>query len=59
MILELVHQLYVRLWLLQLKAHVGMLTGIYHEQGLLHQKVDVIVCSISWLILICLSSLQV
>ena len=42
-ILELIHQLYMRPQLLRLKAHVGVSASIYHEQGLLHQRVNVVV----------------
>jgi hypothetical protein len=42
-ILELIYRLYMRPWLLQLKAHVGVSASIYHERGLLCQRVDVVV----------------
>jgi len=42
-ILELIHRLYMRPWLLQLKAHAGVSASICHEQGLLHQRVNVVV----------------
>jgi hypothetical protein len=42
-ILELIHRLYMRPWLLQLKAHVGVLASIYHEWGLLRLRVNVVV----------------